>query len=321
MASSTQSSTHPDDAPSGVAVFNIQRCSIHDGPGIRTTVFIKGCPLRCDWCHNPESLDGNPEVAISEEKCVACGACVDACPVADGDRPARGPEWDDGTCLRCGACAQVCPGEARELIGEARAVADLVAEIERDRPFFEASGGGVTFSGGEPLCYPRFLAACLEGCRDRGLHTAVDTSGFASAAVIREVAELADVVLYDLKHMDPVAHERHTGAENRRILDNLRQLSADDASIWLRFPLIPGFNDADENLDEMGRFIASLTNRHPLFILPYHATGVDKHRRFGRPEPDVRYRSPTAAEVRTVIDRLRGHGIEVHNGGADARSS
>ncbi len=206
----------PNHAPSGVAVFNIQRCSIHDGPGIRTTVFIKGCPLRCDWCHNPESLDGAPEVAITEQQVHLAAA--------PASRRARSRTVNDrredrtGTTAPAGAAAPAprpVPGEARELIGEPRAVADLVAEIERDRPFFDASGGGVTFSGGEPLCYPTFLAACLEACREKGLHTAVDTSGFASKKVISDIARLADVLLYDLKHMDPEAHKRHTGVDNR----------------------------------------------------------------------------------------------------------
>jgi len=313
---------HPDHAPTvdstsaGVAVFNIQRCSIHDGPGIRTTVFIKGCPLRCDWCHNPESLDGAPEVAITEKKCLSCGACIEECPESKGERPARGADWDDGTCRHCGACAEACPGEARELIGEPRAVADLVAEIERDRPFFEASGGGVTFSGGEPLCHPTFLAACLEACREKGLHTAVDTSGFASKKVIRDIAGLADVLLYDLKHMDPVAHKRHTGVDNQRILENLQTLSEEGASIWIRFPLIPGFNDADENLEAMAAFVNALPNPHPLFVLPYHSIGVDKYRRLGKTGPDINYRSPSEDEIEAVVERLRSHGLQVHTGGA-----
>ncbi len=310
---------HPSDAdgtPSGVAVFNIQRCSIHDGPGIRTTVFIKGCPLRCDWCHNPESLDGAPEVAISEGKCVSCGACVEACPESDGVRPARGPGWDDGNCRRCGACAEVCPGEARELIGEPRAVADLVAEIERDRPFFDASGGGVTFSGGEPLCYPAFLTACLEACREKGLHTAVDTSGFASTKVVSDIARLADVVLYDLKHMDPAAHERRTGVDNERILDNLRTLSGQGAVIWIRFPVIPGFNDDDENLEAMAAFVGALPNTHPIFCLPYHR---DRRRQVSSAgQGDARRRIPSAerGEIDAVVERLRAHGLDVYNGGA-----
>lgn len=308
--------TDPDSTPTGVAVFNIQRCSIHDGPGIRTTIFIKGCPLRCDWCHNPESLDGAPELAINEAGCTACGACIEACPESNGERPARGPDWDDGDCRRCGACAEVCPGEARELIGEPRAVADLVAEVERDRPFFDASGGGVTFSGGEPLCYPAFLSACLEACRDKGLHTAVDTSGFASKKTVSNIARLADVVLYDLKHMDPEIHQRHTAVDNRGILENLAALSGQGVTIWIRYPLIPGFNDDDTNLETMASFVAALPNPHPIFVLPYHPTGVDKHLRLGRTAPEVDYRSPSEDEIDAVVDRLRGHGLEVHNGGA-----
>lgn len=302
--------------PSGVAVFNIQRCSIHDGPGIRTTVFIKGCALHCDWCHNPESLDGAPEVAISEVKCTSCGACIEACPESNGERPARGEDWDDGTCQRCGACAEACPGEARELIGEPRAVADLVAEVERDRPFFESSGGGVTFSGGEPLCYPTFLAACLEACREKGLHTAVDTSGFASKKVVSDIARLADVLLYDLKHMESVAHKRHTGVDNERILENLQTLSGEAAEIWIRFPLIPGFNDGEDNLEAMASFIGALPNDHPLFVLPYHPTGIDKYRRLGKDAPDVHYQKPSDEDLEAIVERLRSHGLEVHSGGA-----
>jgi pyruvate formate lyase activating enzyme len=309
-------------AAGAVSVFNIQRCSVHDGPGIRTTIFLKGCPLHCDWCHNPESLDGAPEVAISREKCTSCGACAQACPESGADRAARGPDWDDGTCRRCGACAEACPGEARELIGEPHAVADLVAEIERDRPFFEASGGGVTFSGGEPLCHPRFLAACLDACRELGLHTAVDTSGFAAKRVVRDIAGLADVLLYDLKHMDPKAHERHTGVDNRIILDNLRELSgATEAEIWIRFPLIPGFNDDEAHLEAVGLFLASLPRRHPVSVLPYHAIGRDKWRRLGKQPPAERYRTPDDNELHAAAAHLRRHGLEVWIGGADERAS
>ena len=224
-------------------------------PGIRTTVFIKGCPLRCDWCHNPESLDGAPEVAITEAKCTACGACIEACPESNGERPARGPDWDDGTCRRCGACAEACPGEARELIGEPRAVADLVAEVERDRPFFDASGGGVTFSGGEPLCYPTFLAACLEACREKGLHTAVDTSGFASKKVIRDIAAAGRcAALRPQAHGPRSATSATPGSTINASSRTSRTLSEEGATIWIRFPLIPGFNDDDENLEAMAAF-------------------------------------------------------------------
>lgn len=317
-ASSSASASHAH----GVSVLNIQRCSIHDGPGIRTTVFLKGCPLRCDWCHNPESMDGAPEVAIAGERCTSCGACIEACPESDGERPARGPDWDDGTCRRCGACAEACPSGARELMGEPRAVAELVAEIERDRPFFEASGGGVTFSGGEPLCHPAFLAECLDACRERGLHTAVDTSGFASSKVVCDIAARTDVLLYDLKHMDFEAHERHTGVGNDRILDNLRELSAaTDTEIWIRLPLIPGFNDDEENLEALADYIDSLPRRHPVFVLPYHAIGVDKWRRLGKEPPGETFRSPDDDEVAAVAQSLRAKGLEVCIGGAYERAS
>ncbi len=308
--------TESRPAAHGVAVFNIQRCSVHDGPGVRTTVFLKGCPLCCDWCHNPEGLDRAPEVAITGHRCVGCGACAEVCPEAADGRAARGPDWDDGTCRRCGECAAVCPGQARELIGEPRVVAELVAELERDRPFFEASGGGVTFSGGEPLCHPTFLAACLEACRELGLHTAVDTSGFAPTRVARDIGALTDVLLYDLKHTDPEIHRRHTGRDNRLIVANLRELSASGAEIWIRLPLIPGFNDDDANLDATAELIRSLAGRHPVFVLPYHATGADKHRRLGHPPPDVEVRSPTDDEVLAAVARLRSRGLEVHTGGA-----
>ena len=305
------------DADHGVAVFNIQRCSVHDGPGLRTTVFLKGCPLCCDWCHNPEGLSREPEVAITGRRCIGCGECAEVCPEAREGRAARGPDWDDGTCRTCGACAEVCPGQARELIGEPRAVAELVAEVERDRAFFEASGGGVTFSGGEPLCHPTFLAACLEACRELGLHTAVDTSGFAPKRVAREIAGLTDVLLYDLKHMDPDEHRRHTGRDNRMILDNLRELSASGNDIWIRLPLIPGFNDGPDNLDATAEFVASLAGRHPVFVLPYHATGVDKYRRLGAVKPEADYRTPTDDEICAAVERLRSHGLDAHNGGAE----
>jgi len=174
----------------------------------------------------------------------------------------------------------------------------------------------MTFSGGEPLCHPTFLAACLEACREKGLHTAVDTSGFASKKVIRDIAGLADVLLYDLKHLDSEAHERHTGVDNQTILENLRTLSEEGAAIWIRFPLIPGFNDDDENLEAMAAFIGALPNPHPLFVLPYHSIGVDKARRLGKDRPDAGYRSPSEDEIGAVVERLRSHGLEVHTGGA-----
>jgi pyruvate formate lyase activating enzyme len=297
-------------------VFNIQRCSVHDGPGIRTTVFLKGCPLRCSWCHNPESSTDRPELAVAPDRCVVCGACDYVCPSASPDRAARGPGWDDGTCIDCGTCTDFCPSGARELVGQVRLVAELVDELERDRSFFSSSGGGVTFSGGEPLSQPIFLTECLETCRERGLHTAVDTCGFASTGVVRRIAKLTDLVLFDLKHMDPEEHERHTGTDNRLILENLRALSDTDVEIWIRFPLIPEVNDGEANLDAMASFVDTLPRRHPLFVLPYHATGVAKRGRIAREPQNGDFRRPTELELAAVVGRFRDRGLEVHAGGA-----
>jgi len=261
----TTTVTAGTDSAAGAPVFNIQRCSIHDGPGIRTTVFFKGCPLICDWCHNPESLIGQAD------------------------------RWT---------------------------AADLVAEVERDRPFFESSGGGVTFSGGEPLNHAAFLAECLDACRTRGLHTAVDTSGFAPSEVVLDIARRTDLVLYDVKHMDPAAHEARTGVGNDRILNNLRQLSErTETEIWIRMPLIPGFNDDEENLGALAGFVGSLPRRHPVFVLPYHAIGVDKWRRLGKEPPAESIRPPGDDEVAAVAALLRANGLEVCIGGAYERTS
>ena len=194
-------------------VFNLQRCSIHDGPGIRTTVFFKGCPLRCTWW---------------------------VCPIEEGGAAPAGVPWNRELCIGCGSCVDACPADARELAGREYEAGELVDTLERDRVFFDASGGGVTFSGGEPLAQPEFLAACLRECRRRGLHTAVDTCGLAPRETLLEIARLADLVLYDLKHMDSDRHLEETGVGNRAILDNLRALNESDANLWIRIPLIPG---------------------------------------------------------------------------------
>ena len=234
-------------------VFNIQRYSIHDGPGIRTTAFLKGCPLACAWCHNPESLRPMPEVVFRAERCLKCGWCVKACPRAAISLDSSGWRRDASRCDGCGACATVCPSEAVEVIGRRMTVAEVLAEVEKDRIFYSESGGGITVSGGEPLAQPDFLAGLLSACRQKGLHTVVDTSGCAPWATFERILPDTCLFLYDLKHLDDDVHQRWTGVSNVQILDNLARLAETGAAIEVRMPVVPGVNDSDEHLDRLGR--------------------------------------------------------------------
>jgi pyruvate formate lyase activating enzyme len=297
------------------SVFNVQRCSLHDGPGIRTTVFFKGCPLSCTWCHNPEGIARDPDLTLSVDRCIGCGACVDVCPRVRDENLSSAPVGRRSDCLRCGRCVDACPADARSLSGKTYGVSELIDLVERDRPFFETSGGGVTFSGGEPTSQPDFLVACLRASRERGLHTAIDTCGAAPLDVVLEVALLADLFLFDLKHMDPDAHRRSTGVDNRLILENLGRLSAAGAEIWLRVPFVPGINDDVSNLDAVGAFVSSLPRRHPVVLLPYHAIAKAKASRIGQADTFTQFASPDADALEHACHRLGSFGLEVAVGG------
>ncbi|MFH1107769.1 MAG: glycyl-radical enzyme activating protein [Planctomycetota bacterium] len=293
-------------------VLNIQRYSIHDGPGIRTTVFLKGCPLRCSWCHNPESQNSAPEVLLFPARCVRCGACLDACP---NGAIAQAAANDRLRCVRCGTCTDVCPSGARRLAGRSLSVGDVFHAVDKDRLFYDESGGGVTFSGGEPLMQAEFLTACLRACRDRGYHTAVDTCGHAPTTQLLDVAAETDLFLYDLKLMDAQRHEEFLGVSNELILENARVISARGVPIWLRFPLIPGMNDDKDNLAALGRFARSLPTVQHLDVLPYHGLGSDKYARIGRANTMGVTPTPTAQWVREVAGRLGAWGLTVKIGG------
>jgi len=296
-------------------VANVQRCSIHDGPGIRTTLFLKGCPLRCSWCHNPETLKPRFELALAPDRCLGCGECVRACPVQPAG--ASAPTWPPPPeCTLCAACADACPSGARTAIGRTFCPEELVALAERDRAFFDTSGGGVTFSGGEPLAQDDFLLECLRLARERGLHTAVDTCGHAHWETVRAVAGLADLVLYDLKLIDPDAHRRHTGVDNRTILANLRALSLEGVEVWVRVPLVPGVNDDRANIEATGAFLASLARAHPVFVLPYHTAAEAKGQRLAGADRRPTFQNPSSTLVAEAVDRLEAHGLEVHVGGS-----
>jgi pyruvate formate lyase activating enzyme len=254
-------------------VFNTQRYSIHDGPGIRTTVFMKGCPLRCAWCHNPEGIDPESELVFIENRCLGCGECRRVCLRLQAS--GNGSDWPKD-CVRCGECVKVCPSEARQLVGRRMGVKEVLDEVLLDRVFYEESGGGVTFSGGEPFLQPQFLLKLLAACRTEGIHTAVDTSGYASREDLMTAAPLTDLFLYDLKIMDDARHRQWTGASNAVILENLLALGAVHQNIWIRMPLVPGFNDDAEQIEAVARFAASVPGVRQVNLLPYHATAAHK---------------------------------------------
>ncbi len=268
------------------SVFDIKRFALHDGPGLRTTVFLKGCPLSCQSCHNPEGQATGPELILRSDRCTSCGDCVPVCPqealtLSDGRPVIRA-----NRCALTGACAQACLPGALEVTGRWRTVEEILAVLERDRIYYDESGGGVTISGGEPMAQPEFLRELLLACRDSELHVVLDTCGHAVPPVFQELASLASGLLFDLKVMDEARHEAFTGTHNRWILENLRwaaaMAGAGGLSLTVRLPLVPGINDDVTNLRATASFLAGLDSVPPVDILPYHRLGVDKYTRLGR---------------------------------------
>lgn len=243
-------------------VFNIQRFSVHDGPGIRTTVFLKGCPLRCDWCHNPEGIDPEPHIATFRDRCIDCGSCREIC--------------DEKNCISCGKCVSACPSGARKRIGERITVDEVMKIVRKDRIYFDESGGGVTFSGGEPLYQPEFLLEILENCRREDIHTTVETSGFAPWTVLEAIHPLVDLFLYDIKSMDDEVHRGRTGRSNELILDNLRKLGGIHRDIVVRMPIIPDVNDSPGQRNAAVHFARSVEGVRNIEELPYHELGRHK---------------------------------------------
>jgi pyruvate formate lyase activating enzyme len=285
-------------------VFNIQRYSVHDGPGIRTTVFFKGCPLDCWWCHNPESQSARPDVMVNENRCIRCGQCREAC-----------PQELQGPCSRCGACVEACPSGARQMVGQTMSVQEVLSQVLKDRIFYDQSGGGVTFSGGEPLMQHQFLLEILDACKQHGLHTALDTSGHALREQVLAAAAKSDLVLYDLKVMDDAKHIEYTGVSNARILDNLRALAQCHPAIWLRVPILPGLNDAEGDLADAAEFAASLGKCvQRVSLLPYHAIGSQKFARLGRPNRMENIAPPTPQRLEQIAERFRQLGLDTHIG-------
>lgn len=301
-------------SPSGT-VFSILRFSTHDGPGIRSTVFLKGCPLSCWWCHNPENWQHLPSEVYQAERCIGCGVCIANCPEGALSLSPQGIRTAPDRCGHCGRCADVCPTEARERTSWRIGAAELVKQISRDVPFYDQSGGGVTFSGGEPLCQPDFLMAALEQCGTLEVHRAVDTSGYAESGILLNVARHTDLFLYDLKLIDPEKHRIHTGVDNARILSNLRELSESGAAIIVRIPLIPGVNDDSESIARAGEFIAGLPQKHPVDLLPFHRAAKAKYAKLGLGYRGEGLAPPPPERVAEAARRLSGFGLKVGTGG------
>jgi len=294
-------------------LFNLMRFAVNDGPGIRTTVFLKGCPLSCLWCHNPESQMPTPEVMFAPERCIGCAECVRTCPNAalhwDEGKPVRETE----RCQLCGECCEECVAEARKRVGYRTTVPELLRQVLRDRIIFEESGGGVTFSGGEPLMQAEFLCAMLAACRCEGIHTAVDTCGYAPAETFSRVSKQADLLLFDLKLMNSYRHRQYTGVGNRLIVENLRSAAGMKRSLIVRIPIVPGVNDDQENASATMSFLESAGVRN-IDLLAYHETGEGKYRRLAA-EDQQKFTPPTDMQMRGLCDQFAARGFVVRIGG------
>jgi pyruvate formate lyase activating enzyme len=284
-------------------VFNVQRFSIHDGPGVRTTVFMKGCPLCCAWCHNPESQSASPEVVRLRHLCMSCGRCTEG----ELDSPVVNDRSQEDV--------EACPTGALQGVGERIEPADLVRSLLRDRIFFDESGGGVTISGGEPLAQPAFVIEALRLLRSEGVHTALDTCGFGRWPDLRDAAAHASLVLYDLKLMDPARHRAATGVSNELILANLRALAGVHPAIWIRIPVIPGVNDDDGNVEAAADFVHSVPGIRQVDLLPYHPTGEAKFARLGLDYALQGTTPPDRGRLEHLAARFRARGLSTTIGG------
>lgn len=292
-------------------VTNIQGFSIHDGPGIRTVVFLKGCPLECQWCSNPENIAPQPEIGFVKNLCVKCGKCAAACPekaiIFD---QGQFPVTDRNRCKGCGVCSDVCTREARVLYGKLMDVDEVFDIVNRDKMFFQASGGGVTVSGGEPFLQPEFVSALLDKCRQAGIHTCIETSGYAATSALRKVLQFTDLVLFDLKHMNSEKHCRYTGKPNDLIHENAGIVVDSNAGVFFRMPFIPEINDDDENIREIAEFLHQLGDKAcNIQLMPYHELGKGKYKSLDKIYKLSEIKKPAQSQNEMARKMFESYGI------------
>ena len=290
-------------------IFNIQKFCLHDGDGIRTNVFLKGCPLRCIWCHNPEGLEKTPSLSFSPSRCTACGRCLPGCPA----RRIEGGKIviDRSLCTVCGKCAKACLNGACEVMGREATVDEIMTDVLKDKMFYDRSGGGITLSGGEPSYQPEFSLELLERSKEAGIGIAVETCGAGPRSFYEKAADLGTTFLFDLKCMDPERHKKFTGADNRYILDTLEYLFSRGADVIVRMPLIPGVNDTDEDIDELASYLKTHEGKYRYAeIMPYHSLGVGKTRKLGG-EPAHEADGATSDDKERWMMKFEENGVDV----------
>lgn len=298
--------------------FDIKRYSINDGPGIRITIFFKGCPLSCVWCHNPEGISIKKQKMYTKKKCIGCRTCVEICPVNALSLTPQGIVTDYEVCTLCGKCVEECPTKAMEMSGTEYTIDYLINEIEKETVFMDSSEGGVTFCGGEPLVYPETLLELLRRCGDLAIHRAVDTTLYAKSSVIESVMKETDLFLVDLKHMDSSKHKYYCGVPNERILENLRLIAEAGKEFVIRIPLIDGVNADEENITKSAEFLATLPWKNKVVnLLPYHEIAHGKHEKLGTlyNKADIRMSTPSTDQQQHCISIFESFGIEATIGG------